>query len=203
MIIQLSHNFTHSMPKWAVVTCAKFWLNWIFGIKIRAKDFFRFQSWADLKGRTCRTDALMDWLISQIPQFSGQISHNAPFCNRNVYAFAHFCYTVMHYGTCDWCILGFVQLVYCPIMAMYMSQLLSLLWCHNECDGISNHRCLDCVCSGADQRKHRGLASLAFVRGIHRWPVDSPNKWPVTWKMFPFDDVLMVICHLSALIGYF
>ena len=47
------------------------------------------------------------------------------------------------------------------------------------------------VCSGADQRKHQSSASPAFVRGIHRWPVDSPHKGPVTWKMFPFDDVTM------------
>ena len=33
--------------------------------------------------------------------------------------------------------------------------------------------------------------SLAFVRGIHRGPVNSPHKWPVTRKMFPFDDVIM------------
>ena len=45
--------------------------------------------------------------------------------------------------------------------------------------------------SGADQRKHQSSASLAFVRGILRWPVNSPHKWPVTWKMFPFDDVIM------------
>ena len=43
----------------------------------------------------------------------------------------------------------------------------------------------------ADQRKHQSSASLAFVRGIHRGPVNSPNKWPVTRKMFPFDDVIM------------
>ena len=43
----------------------------------------------------------------------------------------------------------------------------------------------------ADQRKHQSSASLAFVRGIHRWPVNSPHKWPVTRKMFPFDDVIM------------
>ena len=40
------------------------------------------------------------------------------------------------------------------------------------------------VCSGADQRKHQSSASLAFVRGIHRWPVNSQHKWPVTRKMF-------------------
>ena len=48
------------------------------------------------------------------------------------------------------------------------------------------------VYPGADQRKHQSSASLAFVRGIHREPVNSPHKWPVTWKMFPFDDVIML-----------
>ena len=47
------------------------------------------------------------------------------------------------------------------------------------------------VYSGADQRKHQSSASLTFVRGIHRGLVNSPNKWPVTRKMFPFDDVIM------------
>ena len=47
------------------------------------------------------------------------------------------------------------------------------------------------VYSGADQSKHQGYASLAFVWGIHRGPVNSPQKWPVTRKMFPFDDVIM------------
>ena len=47
------------------------------------------------------------------------------------------------------------------------------------------------VCSGVDQRKHQSSASLAFVKGIHQWPVNSPHKGPVTRKMFPFDDVIM------------
>ena len=47
------------------------------------------------------------------------------------------------------------------------------------------------VYSGADQRKHQSSASLAFVWGIHRGPVNSPHKWPVTRKMFSFDDVIM------------
>ena len=50
------------------------------------------------------------------------------------------------------------------------------------------------VCSGADQRKHQSSASLAFVRGIHRSPVDSPyKKGPVTPNMFSFDDVIMIL----------
>ena len=49
------------------------------------------------------------------------------------------------------------------------------------------------VYSGADQRKHQSSASLAFVRGIHRGPVNSPHKGSVTRKMFPFDDVIMLL----------
>ena len=49
------------------------------------------------------------------------------------------------------------------------------------------------VYPGADQSKHQSSASLAFVWGIHRGPVNSPHKWPVTRKMFPFDDVIMFI----------
>ena len=51
------------------------------------------------------------------------------------------------------------------------------------------------VYSDADQRKHQSSASLAFVWGIHREPVNSPHKWPVTRNLFPFDDVIM---NLSA-----
>ena len=47
------------------------------------------------------------------------------------------------------------------------------------------------VDSDPNQRKHQSSASLAFVRGIHRGPVNSPHKWPVTQKMFTFDDVIM------------
>ena len=48
------------------------------------------------------------------------------------------------------------------------------------------------VYSGTDQSKHQSSASLAFVWGIHRGPVNSPHKWPVTRKMFPLDDVIML-----------
>ena len=53
------------------------------------------------------------------------------------------------------------------------------------------------VYSGADQRKRQSSASLAFVRGIHRWPVNSPHKGPVTRNMFPFDDVIRVIARVA------
>ena len=51
------------------------------------------------------------------------------------------------------------------------------------------------VYSGADQRKHQSSASLAFLRGNDRGPVNSPHKWPVKRKMFPFDDVIMLLSN--------
>ena len=63
----------------------------------------------------------------------------------------------------------------------------SLEWRHNE------H---SVVYSDADQSKHQSSASLAFVRGIHRWPVNSPHKGPVARKMFQFDDVIMRVADL-------
>ena len=53
------------------------------------------------------------------------------------------------------------------------------------------------VYSGTDQRKHQSSVSLAIARGIHRWPVNSPHKGPVTRKMFPFDDVIMT-CSMNV-----
>ena len=46
-------------------------------------------------------------------------------------------------------------------------------------------------------KKHQRFASLAFVRGIHRWPVNSPHRWPVLHQMFPFDDVTMLCLNAS------
>ena len=58
------------------------------------------------------------------------------------------------------------------------------------------------VYSGVNQRKHQSSASLAFVREIHRGPVNFPHKWPVTRKMFPFDDVIMMIDLINEIKMY-
>ena len=57
------------------------------------------------------------------------------------------------------------------------------------------------VNSDADQRKHQSSASLAFVRGFHRGPVNSPQKGPVKRKMFPFDDVIMTTARVGYMAG--
>ena len=55
------------------------------------------------------------------------------------------------------------------------------------------------VDSGTDERKHQSFASLAIVRGIHRWPENSLHKGPVMWKMFPFDDIMWTVNHSPRL----
>ena len=77
-------------------------------------------------------------------------------------------------------------------------------WRHNGRDGVSNHRRPDCLLDSLFWRrskKHQSPASLTFVRGIHRWPVNSPHKGPVTRKMYPLDDVIMVL--LAAKFGMY
>ena len=58
------------------------------------------------------------------------------------------------------------------------------------------------IYSGTDQRKQQSYTSLAFVWGIHRGPVNSPHKRPVTRKISPFDDVIMslqqCLCGLTS-----
>ena len=76
----------------------------------------------------------------------------------------------------------------------------SLQWHHNECNGVSNTTLMivySTICSFPNQRRHQSSASLAFVRGIHWWPVNSPHKGPVMWKIFPFDDVIILTASTS------
>ena len=83
-------------------------------------------------------------------------------------------------GLCDSQVSGDKNVHYSDvIMGAMASQLTSLTTVYST------------VHSGADQRKYQSSASLAFVREIHRWPVNSPHKWPVTRKMFPLDDVIV------------
>ena len=50
--------------------------------------------------------------------------------------------------------------------------------------------------SNADQTKHQGSASLAFVKEIRQWPVTSPYKGPVTRNICPFHEVIIVTDRL-------
>ena len=64
------------------------------------------------------------------------------------------------------------------------SQWLSLQWRHNERDSVSNHQPHHCLLNCLFRRRSK-KTSKPRVTGL------SPRNWPVTRKMFPFDDVIM------------
>ena len=68
----------------------------------------------------------------------------------------------------------------------------SLQWRH----GVSNHRRLGCWLENLFRCRSKKTSKLRVTdlcEGNNRWPVDSPHKGPVTRKMFPFDDVTMIL----------
>ena len=72
-----------------------------------------------------------------------------------------------------------------------------LQWRHNGCDCVSDHQPQDCLLNRLFRRRSKKTPKL-------RWPVNSPHKWPVTRKMFQFDDVIMLFDsypHSEALPG--
>ena len=75
----------------------------------------------------------------------------------------------------------------CPI--------LSLHWRHNDHDGVSNHQPHGCLLNrlfGRRSKKTSKLRVTGLCAGNSPGPVNSPHKGPVTRKMFPFDDVIML-----------
>ena len=67
--------------------------------------------------------------------------------------------------------------------------LYSLQWRHNECDGVSNHRCLKCLLKRFFRHRSKKTSKFrvtGLCEGISPVTVNSPHKWPVTRKMFPF-----------------
>ena len=101
------------------------------------------------------------------------------------------CNSFKEYKILHWWYICFVSHMHlCGNLKGIIYWLISLHWRHSKAGDLGRHCALTIVYStiysGADRRNHQSSASLAFVRGIHHWPVNSPNKWPVTWKMLPY-----------------
>ena len=99
-----------------------------------------------------------------------------------------------------WLFLKFLEI---SLYAIWMQIYMSIIHYYNVIMGAMASRITSLtivsstVYSDADQSKHQSSASLAFERGIHWGPVNSPHKWPVTQKMFPFDDVIMIVAKIK------
>ena len=70
----------------------------------------------------------------------------------------------------------------------------SLQWHHNGHDGVSNHQPHHCLLNclfRCRSKKASKLRVTGLCEGNSLGPVNSPHKWPVMRKMFPFDDVIV------------
>ena len=70
----------------------------------------------------------------------------------------------------------------------------TLRWRHNACYSVSNHQPHHCLLNRLFRRRSKKTSKLrvtGLCAGNSPGPVNSPHKWPVTRKMFPFDDVIM------------
>ena len=75
-----------------------------------------------------------------------------------------------------------------------MKMLVSLQWCHNDHNRVSNHLPHGCLLNRLFRRRSKKTSKLhvtGLCVGNSPGPVNSPHKGPVTQKMFPFDDVIM------------
>ena len=64
----------------------------------------------------------------------------------------------------------------------------TLQWRHTGREGISNHQPDNCLLNRLFRRRSKETSKLC-VTGLYAG--NSPHKWPVMRKMFPFDDVIM------------
>ena len=135
----------------------------------------RTMIWAQSNNNNNKTDNTITWKFHEWYRFS---FHDAPktFCHkvhfqhlRPIFMISAVTFRIMFrviYSLWD-----------CLIMA-------SLQWRHNEREGISDHRRLDCLHNRLFRRrlkKHQSSTSVASVRGIHRWP-DFAIHQAHTWK---------------------
>ena len=71
---------------------------------------------------------------------------------------------------------------------------ISLRWRHNGHDSVSNHQLHHCLRNrlvGCRSKKTSKLRVTGLCVGNSPETGEFPHKWPVTRKMFPFDDVIM------------
>ena len=85
----------------------------------------------------------------------------------------------------------------------------TLRWRRNGHGGVSNHQPHHCLLNrlfGCRSKKPSKLRVTDLCAGSSPGPVNSPHKWPVTRKLFPFDDVIMSnpcnwICKLFGMLN--
>ena len=129
--------------------------------------------------------------IAQISQCT--ISHNAPFCKRNVHMCAVNIYIYMLQNI--WCIVGFVRSVYC----------VRFLWPNSPSvsyggDGVPNHRRLDCLLSRFFRRRSKKTPRLPITGLCDENSLvtgEFPAQRASNAENIPFDDVKLNLLKLN------
>ena len=87
--------------------------------------------------------------------------------------------------------LSYIEIICVTTITAFIN---SLYWGHNGCDGVSNQQPQDCLLNRLFRRRSKKTSKLR-VTGlcVGNSPVadEFSHKWPVTRKMFPFNDVIM------------
>ena len=86
-----------------------------------------------------------------------------------------------------------LQYIPCNI-CIYNNTHQTLQWRHNERDGVSNHQPHDCLLTRSFRCRSKETSKLLVTdlcAGNSPVTGDFPSQRPVTWKMFPFDDIIM------------
>ena len=87
----------------------------------------------------------------------------------------------------------------------YFLRMQSLYWRHNDHGGVSNRQPHGCLLNRLFQtqiKENIKLRVTGLCVGNSPGPVNSPHKGPVTRKMFPFDDVIMIrMSPLNFVVG--
>ena len=135
---------------------------------------------------------------------------------ENVSIWWHHHTVLLVLGLCSWFdVLHFCACTHCEWCIWTPAPKLYAVWC---CEHSSNNNhysdvimsamtsqitslkmVYSTVYSGADERKHQSSTSLAFVKEIPWWLLNSPNKGPVKRKMFPFEEVIMTSHYILIL----
>ena len=93
-----------------------------------------------------------------------------------------------------------LQIANLKVIQNLHNDVITLQWRHNGRDCDSNHQPRDCLLNGLfmlTSKKTSKLRVTGLCAGISPGPVNSPHKWPVTRKMFPFDYVIMMYRNIK------
>ena len=172
MTMASSHTYSTPCYDKDIIPCAFYTMLWQWHHPMFILQHVMTMTLPHVHSTTCNDTDVVPCLFYR----NNRITHNRYFiCSIShkmitqfrcaLFCYAYTCFQWIHYNY--------------AIMGVIASQITSLTSVYST------------VCLGVDQRKHQSSASLALLRGIHRGPVNSPHKWPVTRKMLPFEDVIM------------